>query len=82
MPQTSLIFYLYCGFLRNESLLFMHPPALANGAVCQWPTICSSFQVLLKENTEVLMIRQIDISVNWCKKSSKGILENVAEKIC
>ena len=64
MWYTWLV-YLYCGLLRNDSLLFMHPPALSRGATRQCPTTWTSLHVLEKENKEVLIIRQIDSSVNW-----------------
>ena len=42
----------------------------------QDPKSIVSFQVLDNENTEVLISRQIDISVKWSKKSSNGILSS------
>ena len=75
--QKTLVCNLHaCGLFRNVSGWLRHPPArlLVDSPNLQDPKSIVSFQVLDKENTEVLISRQIDISVKWSKKSSNGIL--------
>merc|ERR1719245_525510 len=62
----------YCGLWRNVSGWLRQPPALLSEAL-HAPVTCFSVQVLEKEKSDVLMTRQMASSLNWCRKSSKGI---------
>ena len=68
--------YLYWGFCKKSWVLFRHPPALllSPSPCTQEPKSWDSFQVLLNENSDVLIRRQIDISENWVRELSNGIL--------
>ena len=83
--STASTSNLNCGLFKNVSLWFKHPPARCGMNVLPSsgfprpifhdPYSWHSFQVLEKEKTDVLINRQMDISVNWTRKSSKGILK-------
>ena len=69
--------YLYWGFCKNDSPWLRQPPALLLffSPFIQDPNSWDSFQVLAKENTDVLISLHIDNSVKLLKKSSNGILD-------
>ena len=81
----------YWGLSKKVSGWLRHPPAMfgmygepSSGEPRPRrhdPKSWVSFQVLDKENTEVLINRHIDISVKWVRKSSNGILCGEGENI-